>query len=374
MDRVQSVIIGAGIVGLAVARHLARLGQEVVILEAADTFGSGISSRNSEVLHAGMYYPPASKRARLCVQGHALLRRFLVEYGVAHRITGKLIVACDPAEHDKLHQIQNRAAANGVIGLHPISAAQVKEMEPHLSCHSALFSSETGIIDSHGLMLALLGDAQTHGAVIAYRSPVLGGECTENGIILTVGGTQACQIMARNVVIAAGLQSCSVARSLRPLSKPSPMVGLANVPQDYLCKGNYFALHGPVPFRHLVYPVPVAGGLGTHFTLDLAGQGRFGPDVEWIETEEYSVRPERSQQFYQAIRRYWPDLPDNALQPAYAGIRPKIHNQHQDAADFQIHGRQHHGQSGLVALYGIESPGLTSCLAIAQEVAKSLLS
>jgi L-2-hydroxyglutarate oxidase LhgO len=362
MERVEAVIVGAGVIGLAIARQLAISGHDVIILEAEGHFGSGISSRNSEVIHAGMYYPPGSLRAALCVRGNALLQEFAASHAVPYSMVGKLIVAHDRSEESKLELIAQRAAANGVIGLRSLSGAQAMEMEPLLSCHAALFSSNTGIIDSHALMLALLGDAEKHGAVIAYGSPVLGGTPTRDGTVLNVGGIEPTQIMARHLVLAAGLQTCPLARTLN----------LPQVPQNYLCKGNYFTLSGAMPFRHLVYPIPVAAGLGTHYTLDLAGRGRFGPDVEWIEQEDYTVNPQRADQFYQAIRRYWPSLPNGILEPAYAGIRPKIHAAHQDAADFQIQGPQEHGIPGIIALYGIESPGLTSSLAIAERVAGSI--
>jgi len=362
MERVGCVVIGAGLIGLAIARRLARHGLEPIILEAATAFGSGISSRNSEVIHAGMYYPPGSMRTKLCVRGNQLLRQFAADYGVAHAMVGKLIVAHDADEETKLQHILQRAQANGVHGLHAIPAMQAMEMEPSLFCHAALFSPDTGIIDSHGLMLALLGDAEAHGAVIAYGSPVIGGQIHDQGMVLQIGDQDHTTLLAERVIIAAGLNACPVARSL----------GLAHVPSNYLCKGNYFTLTGATPFRHLVYPVPVAAGLGTHFTLDLAGRGRFGPDVEWIEHEDYWVDPSRGDQFYAAIRRYWPDLPNGALEPAYAGIRPKIHAPHEDAADFVLHGPQDHGVKGVIALYGIESPGLTSCLAIAEDVGERL--
>jgi L-2-hydroxyglutarate oxidase LhgO len=362
MERVECVVIGAGVVGLAIAQEIARTGREVVILEAEKTIGSGISSRNSEVIHAGMYYPPGSVRARLCVRGNQLLRHFAAEYGVAHSMVGKLIVAHDHSEVAKLHQILDRAKANGVHGLREISPSEAMEMEPNLFCHAALLSPDTGIVDTHGLMLALQGQAEQHGAMIAFASPVQGGQATPDGFVLQVGGDYPSHLLAKCVVIAAGLQSCPLGRAL----------GLANVPQNYLCKGNYFTLTGKMPFQKLIYPVPVAAGLGTHYTVDLAGRGRFGPDVEWIEQEDYLVNPRRADQFYAAIRRYWPALPDDALEPAYAGIRPKIHAQHEEAADFTVHGPNQHGVPGLIALYGIESPGLTSSLAIAEWVSHQI--
>jgi L-2-hydroxyglutarate oxidase LhgO len=358
LERIDCVVVGAGLVGLAVARALALAGREVVALEAQGAIGTGISSRNSEVIHAGMYYAPGSLKARLCVTGNRMLRDFAARHGVPFRMTGKLIVATDAAEEKALATILERGRANGAEGLAAIPAAEAMAMEPALTCTAALYSPATGIIDTHALMLALQGEAEEHGAVLAFRSPVLGGRATGEGVELEVGGDEPARLLARTVVIAAGLHSCRVARAL----------GLAHVPADYLCKGNYFTLTGRMPFQRLVYPVPVAAGLGVHYTLDMAGRGRFGPDVEWIEREDYVVAPERADSFYGAIRRYWPGLPDGALEPAYAGIRPKIQGPDDPARDFLIHGPGDHGVPGVVALYGIESPGLTSCLALAELV------
>ncbi|MBC7952202.1 MAG: NAD(P)/FAD-dependent oxidoreductase [Rhodospirillaceae bacterium] len=358
MERIDCVVIGAGLVGLAAARALAISGRDVVVLEAEGTIGTGVSSRNSEVIHAGMYYPAGSLKARLCVAGNRMVREFAVMHGVPLKMTGKLIVATDKAEEQALAGILARGKANGVEGLAPIPASEAMAMEPLLSCTAALFSPATGIIDTHGLMLALQGDAEEHGAVLAFRSPVLGGAIREDSVEIQVGGDDPSHFLARTVIIAAGLASCRVARSL----------GLPGVPTEYLCKGNYFTLTGRMPFQHLVYPVPVAAGLGVHYTLDMAGRGRFGPDVEWIDHEDYVVDPSRADQFYGAIRRYWPSLPDKSLEPAYAGIRPKIQGPDEPAKDFMVHGPKDHGVPGVVALYGIESPGLTSCLALAEMV------
>ena len=357
-ERLDCVVIGAGVIGLAAARALSLSGREVVVLEAGDAIGGGISSRNSEVIHAGMYYAPGSLKARLCVAGNRLLRQFAALHGVPFRMVGKLIVATDAAEEAQLAAILERGRANGVEGLRAIAGAEARAMEPALACTAALYSPATGIIDTHALMLALLGEAEEHGAVVAFRSPVIGGRATEDGVVLEVGGAEPSRLSARTVVIAAGLSSCPLARTL----------GLAQVPADYLCKGNYFTLTGRMPFGRLLYPVPVAAGLGVHYTLDLAGRGRFGPDVEWVGHEDYRVDPARAQSFYGAIRRYWPDLPDGALEPAYAGIRPKIQGPDDPARDFVIHGPRDHGAPGVVALYGIESPGLTSCMALAELV------
>jgi len=357
-ERIDCAVIGAGVVGLAVARTLALAGREVMVLEAGGAIGGGISSRNSEVIHAGMYYPAGSLKARLCVRGNRLLRDFAADHGVSFSMCGKLIVATDGTEEAKLADILAKGQANGVTGLTAIPAAQAHEMEPNLACKAALFSADTGIVDVHGLMLALQGVVEAQGGMVALHSPVVGGEVRDDGVVLRVGGAEPMTVVARTVVVAAGLHSCPVARSL----------GLANVPRDYLCKGNYFTLTGKMPFSRLVYPVPVAAGLGVHYTLDLAGRGRFGPDVEWIEAEDYAVDPRRGDQFYAAIRRYWPGLADGALEPGYAGIRPKISGPAESAADFTVHGPAQHGGSGVVALYGIESPGLTSSLALAELV------
>ncbi|OIQ92747.1 L-2-hydroxyglutarate oxidase LhgO [mine drainage metagenome] len=364
-DRVDTVVIGAGIVGLAVARALARAGHEVVILEQGEAIGGGISARNSEVIHAGMYYAPGSLKAKLCVRGNHLLRAFLASHGVAHRMTGKLIVATSAEEEGKLDEILARGRANGVEGLERISAARATAMEPALSCCAALWSPATGILDTHGAMLALLGEAEAHGAVLALKSPLLSGEATGRGILLEVGGAEPCRLLARRVVNCAGLAAPRIGAAIAGVRPGS-------VPPAFLCKGNYFLLAGRQPFGRLVYPVPVSAGLGVHYTLDLGGQGRFGPDVEWIETEEYKVDPRRAEVFYAAIRRYWPGLPDAALQPGYAGIRPKIQGPDDPARDFVVQGAEAHGVAGLVQLYGIESPGLTSSLALAENVAALL--
>ncbi|MBU6443021.1 MAG: NAD(P)/FAD-dependent oxidoreductase [Alphaproteobacteria bacterium] len=356
MDRLDTIVIGAGVVGLAVARALARQGREVIILEREGTIGTGISSRNSEVIHAGMYYPTGSLKARLCVAGNRMLRDYAKSHGVAFKMVGKLIVATDAEEEKVLAAILERARANGVSGLRAISAAEAIAMEPALNVASALFSPDTGIIDTHALMLALQGDAEAAGAAIAFRTPVIGGRVLEGGVELETG--DGARVLARSLVIAGGLGTCSVARA----------IGVPGVPQDYLCKGNYFTLTGKTPFDRLIYPVPVSAGLGVHYTLDLGGRGRFGPDVEWVEREDYQVDPVRAERFYGAIRRYWPGLKDGTLEPAYAGIRPKIQAPGEPAADFMIAGPQQHGITGLVALYGIESPGLTSCLALAEHV------
>jgi L-2-hydroxyglutarate oxidase LhgO len=365
-DSLDTVVIGAGAIGLAIARALARAGREVVILEAAKAVGTGVSARNSEVIHAGLYYPTGSLKARLCVDGNRMLRDFLEERGIAFRMTGKLIVATDAEEEARLEVLHAQGLANGVEGLTPFTEAGIRTMEPALRCRAGLQSTTTGIFDSHAYMLALLADAEAAGATLALDSPVTGGAVTDGGILLAVGGAEPSRVLARQVVNAAGLGAQKIAAGLAGLPKNA-------VPPLYLCKGSYFQLSGRAPFRRLIYPLPVAGGLGVHFTLDLGGRGRFGPDVEWVETESYAVDPARADAVQAAIRRYWPDLPDGALQPAHAGIRPKIAPPGAPAADFRIDGADVHGVPGLVQLFGIESPGLTASLAIAGHV-RDLLS
>ncbi|AWK88063.1 NAD(P)/FAD-dependent oxidoreductase [Azospirillum thermophilum] len=376
MDRVECVVVGAGVVGLAVARRLAQAGREVVILEAADAIGTGTSSRNSEVVHAGIYYPTGSIRARLCVAGREALYAYCRDHGVEHRRLGKLIVATDEAQLPRLEAIRRQAAANGVDDLYRIDGAEARALEPNLRCVAALVSPSTGIIDSHGLMLALLGDAEAAGAALALLSPLLRAEATEDGFLLEVGGAEPMRLGCRTLVNAAGLGSWAVARAIAGFPAEQ-------VPPRVLAKGNYYALaQGRSPFSRLVYPVPEDGGLGVHLTLDLAGQARFGPDVEWLDDSalpadtpadhariDYAVDPRRADSFYGSVRAYWPGLPDGALVPAYAGVRPKLSGRGQPQADFLLQGRQAHGIAGLVNLFGIESPGLTSCLAIAGEVA-----
>jgi L-2-hydroxyglutarate oxidase LhgO len=363
IDDIECVVIGAGVVGLAVARALAESGREVVVLEAENAFGTVTSARNSEVIHAGIYYPPGSLRAQLCVRGKALLYDFCASHQVAHRRCGKLIVASAEDELPMLDQLRAQAAANGVHDLLPLTADAARAMEPALHTCGALLSPSTGIIDSHGLMLALLGEAERHGAMLALCSPVQAGRITAQGIELDVGGDTASTLRARCVVNSAGLNAPAVARALVGL--PAEMV-----PRDRLAKGCYFTLAGKSPFSRLVYPAPgAAGHLGVHLTLDLGGQARFGPSFRWVDEIDYTVAPSEADGFYAAVRRYWPGLPDDALQPAYAGMRPKISGPGEPAADFRIDGPARHGVPGLVNLFGIESPGLTSSLAIAEVVA-----
>ena len=362
MDRVDAVVIGAGVVGLACARVLARTGLGTLVLEQESAFGTATSARNSEVIHAGLYYPTGSLRARLCVQGRQQLYAYCESHGIAHRRCGKLVVACSAEEVPQLQAVQALASANGVRDLQWLSGDQARALEPALVCEAALRSPSTGIIDSHGLMLALLGDAERHGAVLAVQSPVLAGEVTTDGIVLEVGGATPCRLLARQVVNAAGLQACALARSLRGLPASA-------VPAPHFAQGAYFTLAGRAPFAHLIYPVPGnSSHLGVHLTLDLGGQARFGPSFRWVDAVDYRVDPADGAGFEAAVRHYWPGLPDGALQPGYAGVRPKISGPGEPAADFRIDGPANHGVAGLVNLFGIESPGLTACLAIADEV------
>lgn len=365
MERLDAVVIGAGVVGLAVARALALAGREVMILEREDTFGTGTSSRNSEVLHAGLYYPPDSLRAKVCAPGRRRLYAYCAERGVDCRRIGKLLVATAEAQLAAIAGIRARAEANGAEGLETLSRKQALAMEPALSCLGALFSPNTGIIDSHGLMLALLADAEAAGAILCPRTPVAAIEPGDEGVVLSCGaGADAFRAAAKSVVNAAGLTApVLAARAWSPkAARPCP--------RAYLAKGNYFALSGvKAPFSRLVYPLPEPGGLGVHLTLDLGGRGRFGPDVEWIEAEDYTVDPARADKFYAAIRRYWPGLPDGSLVPDTSGIRPKITAPGEPAADFLVAGPAEHGIPGIVHLLGIESPGLTSCLTLAEVVA-----
>jgi L-2-hydroxyglutarate oxidase LhgO len=364
MDSVECVIVGAGVVGLACARALARAGREVIVLEAEAAFGTATSARSSEVIHAGLYYPPGSLRAALCVQGQQQLYDFCEHHLVAHQRCGKLLVACQPDELAALQRVQARAEANGVHDLVWLDAAQARALEPALQCEAALLSPSTGIIDSHGLMLALLGDAQGHGAMLALRSPLLAWRSTPRGIELEVGGDSPSSLRARCVVNAAGLQACTLAAGLDGLAPQ-------HVPTPYYAQGAYFSLSGRSPFSRLVYPVPGdSGHLGVHLTLDLGGQARFGPSHRWVDAVDYRVDPADGADFARAVRRYWPGLSDGALQPAYAGVRPKISGPGEPAADFRIDGPSVHGVPGLVNLFGIESPGLTASLAIAERVAR----
>ncbi len=365
-EQVECVVVGAGVVGLAVARRLALAGREVVVLEAAGAIGTATSSRNSEVIHGGMYYPTGSLRARLCVAGKQALYEFCASRGIAHRRVGKLIVATEPAQLAKLESIQRQGEINGVGDMRWLDAAGSRALEPEVRCEAALLSPSTGIIDSHGLMLALRGEAEDHGAAFAFNSPALGGTVGTDGIEIAVGGAEPLRLGCRLLINCAGHGAQGLGRALQGLPP-------ATVPRQVLAKGNYFSFSGKHPFRRLVYPIPPEASLGVHVVLDLAGQIRFGPDVEWVDRVEYGVDPGRAASFYATIRQYWPNLPDGSLSPAYCGIRPKLTGPGEPAADFVIQGPEGHGIPGLINLYGIESPGLTSCLAIADEVASLLI-
>jgi L-2-hydroxyglutarate oxidase LhgO len=361
MDRVDCVVIGAGVIGLAVARRLAQLGREVIVLEAAEGIGTVTSSRNSEVIHAGIYYPAGSLMARMCVSGRHALYAYCREHGIPHRNCGKLIVATSPKETAKLASIRAHAEANGVDDLKTLSSDAARALEPALHCDAALLSPSTGIIDSHAFMLALRGEAEDAGAALAFHTPLLRAKADRGWIELDAGGEAPMTLECRLLVNAAGLNASAVARGIEGMP-------IELIPHAYLAKGNYFSCSARAPFSHLIYPVPEPGGLGVHLTLDMAGQARFGPDVEWVESIDYAVDPARAERFYPAIRRYWPTLPDGALMPSYSGIRPKIVPPAVAVQDFLIQGPSNHGVGGLINLFGIESPGLTSSLAIADYV------
>ena len=359
---VDCIVLGAGVVGLAIARELAMQGRDVLIVDQAEGIGTGTSSRNSEVIHAGLYYTPGSLKALSCVRGKDMLYAYCAERGIAHKRTGKLIVAANQTEAQHLDLIAQRAQQCGVTDLTHIDGDQARTLEPELLCHSALLSPSTGIVDSHALMLTLQGDAENHGAQCVFHTPFKQGRLLSDGMFeLVFGGDDALSLTARTVINATGLYAPDVAR----LFAGTPHHA---IPAARYCKGNYFTLAGRSPFSHLIYPVPNDSGLGVHLTLDLGGQAKFGPDTEWIEHIDYSLDETRAESFYSTIRKYWPALPDHALQSGYTGIRPKITDPGMAAADFLIQGPANHGVDGLVHLLGIESPGLTACLALAQHV------
>ncbi len=368
MDEVDVLVIGAGVVGLACARALALQGRSVVIVEAAAQFGSGTSSRNSEVVHAGLYYEPGSLKASLCLRGRELLYAYCAERGVAAQRCGKLLVATREADAPKLDAIRQRAAACGVHDLQPLDGTALRALEPALQAVAGLWSPSSGIVDSHGLMAALLGDAEQAGALFAVASPFASARRDADRWIVQTGGAEPFELAARWLVNSAGLQAQAAAACMQGF----PAAAIAH---RHLAKGHYFSLSGRAPFRHLIYPMPVDGGLGVHLTLDLGGQARFGPDVQWLPDGiadaalDYAVDPARQAAFEAEIRRYWPGLPAGSLQPAYSGIRPKLSGPGEPAADFRIDGPAQHGTAGVVQLFGIESPGLTASLAIGEQVA-----
>jgi L-2-hydroxyglutarate oxidase LhgO len=364
MDRVDAVVIGAGVVGLAVARALAQAGRETIVVEAQPGIGQGVSSRNSEVIHAGLYYTPGSLKAKLSVRGKQLLYALCASHGVDHRRCGKLTVANSEQEVHALRGLQDRAAANGVP-VEFLEGAQARALEPALQCIAALHSPSTGIVDSHGLMLALQGDLERAGGMVALSTQATGAALSPRAgdphvLQFADGNELACDLL----VNAASLHACALARRFAGLDA-------AFVPREWFAKGNYYALTGRSPFSHLIYPAPAEAWLGVHLTLDLGGQAKFGPDLEWLDVAspeeiDYRVDPARADGFYAEVRRYWPGLPDGALAPSYSGVRPKIHGPHEKAADFRIDGPRVHGVPGLLNLFGIESPGLTSALAIGE--------
>lgn len=365
MDKIEIIIIGAGVVGLALARRLALQGREVLVLEAENAIGSVTSSRNSGVIHAGIYYKPGSLKARLCVSGRDQLYDYAKERGIPYQRCGKLVVATSEDQKDKLLQWQNIANQNGVSGLRLLTSEEACRLEPEVSCVSALLSPDTGIIDVHHYLLALLGDAEGAGATLALQSPVIKSSCVEDGFILNVGGSDPATIHCRILINAAGLGAQGVAHQLQgfPSHKIPPLV---------LAKGNYFSLSGKSPFTRLIYPLPVLGSSGLHATCDLSGRLRFGPDVEWVDTIDYHVNPQRQEFFEKAIRAYWPGLPLGVLQPDYCGIRPKLERASPHDTDFMIQTTKDHGIKNLIHLFGIESPGLTSSLALAEEVSQGI--
>jgi L-2-hydroxyglutarate oxidase LhgO len=369
MDRVDAVVIGAGVVGLAVGRALAEGGRETLVAEAQNAIGQGVSSRNSEVIHAGLYYEPGSLKARLCVQGKEMLYALCESHGVAHRRCGKLVVANGDLEEAGLRVLAGRAAANGVP-VEWLDGAAARALEPALNCTAALSSPTTGIVDSHGFMLALQGDLERAGGMVALGSPVQGavlGRPGEPHVLRMVDGTE---LAADVVVNAAALHACALARRFTGLPPEA-------VPREHFAKGSYYALAGRAPFSRLIYPAPADAWLGVHLTLDLGGQAKFGPDLEWLPAQspeqiDYTVDPDRARGFYEEVRRYWPALPDGALAPSYSGVRPKIYGPGEKAPDFRVDGPAAHRIAGLVNLFGIESPGLTSAMAIGEHV-RSLL-
>ncbi len=360
-DQTDIVVAGAGVVGLAIARALAAVGREVVILEKAEAFGTETSSRNSEVIHAGLYYPTGSLKARLCVEGRDKLYRYCASRGIAHRKCGKLIVAVERAQLPALVALARQAAENGVGDLDQLSGACVRHLEPELKAAGGLYSPSTGIIDSHGLMVSLLGEAEAHGAVIAYNSEITAARLTGKGVEISIEGEDQPALTANLLINAAGLHAAALARRIEGFPAE-------RVPRSWLARGCYFSMTGRTPFRRLIYPLPEPGGLGIHLTLDLAGQARFGPDVEWVDAIDYRVDPGRAEAFAASIRRYWPGLDPERLAPSYAGIRPKMSGPGMPAADFRIDGPADHQGLPVVHLYGIESPGLTASLAIADHV------
>jgi L-2-hydroxyglutarate oxidase LhgO len=360
-EKIDCAVIGAGVVGLAVARELALAGREVIVLEAEEAIGTHTSSRNSEVIHAGLYYPPGSLKARLCVEGKHLLYEYCRDRGVPFNQIGKILVAANDEEIGVLRSYTGKAAANGVHDLRWLSREELRELEPAVECISGFLSPSTGIVDSHALMLAYQGDAENHGAAVVFRSPVRAAQVTPEGIVLEVGGSEAMSLLCATVVNCGGLFAQDVARAIRGLPA-------AAIPPQYFAKAHYYTLSGKPPFHRLVYPVASHAHLGVHVTVDMGGQVKFGPDVTWVDKVDYSFDATREPLFYEAIRKYYPGLKDGQLQPGYTGIRPKVSGPREAAGDFIVSGPAEHGVPGLVNLFGIESPGLTASLALAARV------
>ncbi|MEQ1617558.1 MAG: NAD(P)/FAD-dependent oxidoreductase [Terricaulis sp.] len=367
MSDFDAVVVGAGAVGLACAYSLAKRGQNVLVLEREERIGTGVSARNSEVIHAGFYYREGSLKARLCVEGRRALYPFLEAHGVAHRKCGKLLVAADQSDLPTIEEYARRAERNGVEGVRLLSGAEARALEPALRAAAAVEFVESGILDAHGYMEALDGEIAARGGAIVCKSPFLGASVRAGEFDIRVGGEAPTLISAPHLVISAGLTAQACAHEVEGYPRE-------RIPKQHLAKGNYFALSGTkAPFTRLIYPPPIPGALGTHYRRDLGGVARFGPDLEWVSREDYRVDPARAESFYAAVRKFWPGLQDGALTPDYAGIRPKIHGPGEDQSDFVIDDSDAHGLAGLVCLFGIESPGLTSSLAIGEEVAGRLL-
>lgn len=366
MSDIDCLVIGAGVVGLATGRALALAGREVVIAEAADGIGTQTSARNSEVIHAGIYYPPGSLKAKVCVEGRKLLYAYLAERGLPHKACGKLIVATSDAQKPALETIAARAKASGVDSLRYLDAREARALEPEVTCEIALLSPETGVVDSHALMLSLLGECEAAGGSLALNTPITGWRREGKGFSVDFGGEDPATYSVRTIVNSAGHGAPRLLGRLAGFPAE-------HVPVQSFAKGNYFALLGKQPFSHLVYPIPEAAGLGIHATIDMGGRVKFGPDVQWVEhDQDLVVDPARADKFYAAIRTYWPGLQDGALVADYAGIRPKLHGPTEPMPDFRIDGPETHGVPDLVNLLGIESPGLTSSLAIAAMVERKL--
>ncbi len=361
---VENIVVGAGVIGLAIARELSKSDKDVLVLEKNSHFGEETSSRNSEVIHAGIYYAKDSQKARFCVEGKELLYQYCKNYSIPHNRLGKLIVASTNSELDILHNIDKKAKDNGVYDLKYLSADEAKEMEPALKCSGALLSPSTGIIDTHQYMLSLVGEIERHGSFIAYNAPFISAEPVPDGFIVKSHDTE---LKCRHVINAAGLAAQSVANRIKTLSPNF-------IPRRFLAKGSYFTMNAPSPFGHLIYPVPNTASLGIHVTLDMAKQIRFGPDQEWVDDINYDIDAQRGAAFYSAIRKFYPNLPDNSLIPAYSGIRPKLQSPAGPAMDFIISGPREHNVPGLINLFGMESPGLTSSLRIGQHVCDLLVS